>query len=193
VRVCERQKQCEDDKTSRTWLVMASARGSHGGAAHAVPSLGPRAPRSGDLLQRDGTGPASSCVTDPSPGPTLGPNSGSLSGRQDPTLAGQARASHLLSSQQTSNSRQLPDRHGEVPRASQASQASGLFTPFFFFNQTASLYPPEPSTMLVSLTVGKVDAGVTVLLTPDKRLARPPLLLLLRRLQKGDPTNTPAR
>lgn len=25
--------------------------------------------------------------------------------------------------------------------------------------------------MLVSLTVGKVDAGVTVLLTPDKRLA----------------------
>lgn len=26
--------------------------------------------------------------------------------------------------------------------------------------------------MLVSLTVGKVDAGVTVLLTPDKRLAR---------------------
>lgn len=29
--------------------------------------------------------------------------------------------------------------------------------------------------MLVSLTVGKVDAGVTVLLTPDKRLARLPL------------------
>jgi hypothetical protein len=30
--------------------------------------------------------------------------------------------------------------------------------------------------MLVSLTVGKVDAGVTVLLTPDKRLVfpRPP-------------------
>jgi hypothetical protein len=27
--------------------------------------------------------------------------------------------------------------------------------------------------MLVSLTVGKVDAGVTVLLTPDKRLVRP--------------------
>lgn len=26
------------------------------------------------------------------------------------------------------------------------------------------------TTMLVSLTVGKVDAGVTVLLTPDKRL-----------------------
>lgn len=26
--------------------------------------------------------------------------------------------------------------------------------------------------MLVSLTVGKVDAGVTVLLTPDKRLVR---------------------
>lgn len=28
--------------------------------------------------------------------------------------------------------------------------------------------------MLVSLTVGKVDAGVTVLLTEDKRLVRPP-------------------
>lgn len=28
--------------------------------------------------------------------------------------------------------------------------------------------------MLVSLTVGKVDAGVTVLLTPDKRLVSPP-------------------
>lgn len=28
--------------------------------------------------------------------------------------------------------------------------------------------------MLVSLTVGKVDAGVTVLLTPDKRLVRAP-------------------
>lgn len=27
--------------------------------------------------------------------------------------------------------------------------------------------------MLVSLTVGKVDAGVTVLLTPDKRLVCP--------------------
>lgn len=29
--------------------------------------------------------------------------------------------------------------------------------------------------MLVSLTVGKVDAGVTVLLTPDKRLVSRPL------------------
>jgi hypothetical protein len=28
------------------------------------------------------------------------------------------------------------------------------------------------TAMLVSLTVGKVDAGVTVLLTPDKRLVR---------------------
>jgi hypothetical protein len=28
--------------------------------------------------------------------------------------------------------------------------------------------------MLVSLTVGKVDAGVTVLLTPDKRLVTLP-------------------
>lgn len=29
--------------------------------------------------------------------------------------------------------------------------------------------------MLVSLTVGKVDAGVAVLLTEDKRLVRPPI------------------
>ena len=29
--------------------------------------------------------------------------------------------------------------------------------------------------MLVSLTVGKVDAGVAVLLTEDKRLVRPPM------------------
>ena len=32
--------------------------------------------------------------------------------------------------------------------------------------------------MLVSLTVGKVDAGVTVLLTPDKRLVKQPLASL---------------
>jgi hypothetical protein len=43
--------------------------------------------------------------------------------------------------------------------------------------------------MLVSLTVGKVDAGVTVLLTPDKRLVRvslrivtPKILLLTPQL-----------
>jgi hypothetical protein len=33
--------------------------------------------------------------------------------------------------------------------------------------------------MLVSLTVGKVDAGVAVLLTEDKRLVMPPCSLLL--------------
>jgi len=32
--------------------------------------------------------------------------------------------------------------------------------------------------MLVSLTVGKVDAGVTVLLTPDKRLVTTPASFL---------------
>ncbi len=35
-----------------------------------------------------------------------------------------------------------------------------------------SLAIAKAATMLVSLTVGKVDAGVTVLLTPDKRLVR---------------------
>lgn len=34
--------------------------------------------------------------------------------------------------------------------------------------------PRQSFTMLVSLTVGKVDAGVTVLLTPDKRLVEKP-------------------
>ena len=40
---------------------------------------------------------------------------------------------------------------------------------------TAAAVPPPLSahTMLVSLTVGKVDAGVAVLLTEDKRLVRP--------------------
>lgn len=40
---------------------------------------------------------------------------------------------------------------------------------------TATAVPPplSPHTMLVSLTVGKVDAGVAVLLTEDKRLVRP--------------------
>lgn len=33
--------------------------------------------------------------------------------------------------------------------------------------------------MLVSLTVGKVDAGVTVLLTPDKRLVSICLIIYL--------------
>ena len=36
---------------------------------------------------------------------------------------------------------------------------------------TAQPNPRRPATMLVSLTVGKVDAGVAVLLTEDKRLA----------------------
>lgn len=39
--------------------------------------------------------------------------------------------------------------------------------------------------MLVSLTVGKVDAGVTVLLTSDKRLAR----TRLQRFAKVCPAN----
>ena len=40
------------------------------------------------------------------------------------------------------------------------------------------LYPELPfptyNKMLISLTVGKVDAGVAVLLTEDKRLVNPP-------------------
>lgn len=36
--------------------------------------------------------------------------------------------------------------------------------------------------MLVSLTVGKVDAGVAVLLTEDKRLVRVPIAARLRPL-----------
>lgn len=43
------------------------------------------------------------------------------------------------------------------------------------FPTLSATSPIESATMLVSLTVGKVDAGVTVLLTPDKRLARLPL------------------
>ncbi|KAK4231068.1 putative chitin biosynthesis protein CHS5 [Podospora fimiseda] len=43
---------------------------------------------------------------------------------------------------------------------------------------TDILQDPSTETMLVSLTVGKVDAGVTVLLTPDKRLIEFPSILL---------------
>ncbi|EEY15651.1 chitin biosynthesis protein CHS5, partial [Verticillium alfalfae VaMs.102] len=39
--------------------------------------------------------------------------------------------------------------------------------------------------MLVSLTVGKVDAGVTVLLTPDKRLIEFPSILLPPNISSG--------
>ncbi|PNY29670.1 Cell fusion protein cfr1, partial [Tolypocladium capitatum] len=42
-----------------------------------------------------------------------------------------------------------------------------------------------PSAMLVSLTVGKVDAGVTVLLTPDKRLIEFPSILLPPNISSG--------
>ena len=52
--------------------------------------------------------------------------------------------------------------------------------------QTIHSLPRKTSTMLVSLTVGKVDAGVAVLLTEDKRLVgtccRPPSLPLCRRI-----------
>jgi hypothetical protein len=39
---------------------------------------------------------------------------------------------------------------------------------------TTHLTQPTAREMLVSLTVGKVDAGVAVLLTEDKRLVRAP-------------------
>lgn len=39
--------------------------------------------------------------------------------------------------------------------------------------QTTLQLPSSNPTMLVSLTVGKVDAGVAVLLTEDKRLVSP--------------------
>ncbi|KAF7545062.1 hypothetical protein G7046_g9648 [Stylonectria norvegica] len=42
-----------------------------------------------------------------------------------------------------------------------------------------------PAMMLVSLTVGKVDAGVTVLLTPDKRLIEFPSILLPPNISSG--------
>jgi hypothetical protein len=41
---------------------------------------------------------------------------------------------------------------------------------------TTHLTQPTAPEMLVSLTVGKVDAGVAVLLTEDKRLVRAPRL-----------------
>ncbi|KND87271.1 Cell fusion protein cfr1 [Tolypocladium ophioglossoides CBS 100239] len=44
---------------------------------------------------------------------------------------------------------------------------------------------PDDVTMLVSLTVGKVDAGVTVLLTPDKRLIEFPSILLPPNISSG--------
>ncbi|KAJ4408856.1 hypothetical protein N0V82_009619 [Gnomoniopsis sp. IMI 355080] len=43
----------------------------------------------------------------------------------------------------------------------------------------------KEDTMLVSLTVGKVDAGVTVLLTPDKRLIEFPSILLPPDISSG--------
>ncbi|EPE08434.1 brca1 c terminus domain-containing protein [Ophiostoma piceae UAMH 11346] len=51
-------------------------------------------------------------------------------------------------------------------------------------------HPPSPAhppsaTMLVSLTVGKVDAGVTVLLTQDKRLIEFPSILLPPNISSG--------
>ncbi|KAI1854257.1 hypothetical protein JX266_001398 [Neoarthrinium moseri] len=48
----------------------------------------------------------------------------------------------------------------------------------------ASTYAANAS-MLVSLTVGKVDAGVTVLLTPDKRLIEFPSILLPPNITSG--------
>ncbi|EGX95339.1 chitin biosynthesis protein (Chs5), putative [Cordyceps militaris CM01] len=45
--------------------------------------------------------------------------------------------------------------------------------------------PRHPAAMLVSLTVGKVDAGVTVLLTPDKRLIEFPSILLPPNISSG--------
>lgn len=41
--------------------------------------------------------------------------------------------------------------------------------------------------MLISLTVGKVDAGVAVLLTEDKRLVRPLLVLWPQSLRSHPP------
>ena len=42
-----------------------------------------------------------------------------------------------------------------------------------YVSYTDNSFPP-PITMLISLTVGKVDAGVAVLLTEDKRLVSNP-------------------
>lgn len=53
---------------------------------------------------------------------------------------------------------------------------------------TKQTNPKTTSTMLVSLTVGKVDAGVAVLLTEDKRLVR--LHRRATRLQQAIPRLT---
>ncbi|CAG8976467.1 hypothetical protein HYALB_00008057 [Hymenoscyphus albidus] len=45
--------------------------------------------------------------------------------------------------------------------------------------------PPTESAMLISLTVGKVDAGVAVLLTNDKRLIEFPSILLPPNISSG--------
>ncbi|KKF96086.1 Cell fusion protein cfr1 [Ceratocystis platani] len=50
---------------------------------------------------------------------------------------------------------------------------------------TISKYSLSSLNMLVSLTVGKVDAGVTVLLTPDKRLIEFPSILLPPGISSG--------
>ncbi|RDA90638.1 hypothetical protein CP533_6838 [Ophiocordyceps camponoti-saundersi (nom. inval.)] len=49
----------------------------------------------------------------------------------------------------------------------------------------AVLVRPDRPVMLISLTVGKVDAGVTVLLTPDKRLIEFPSILLPPNISSG--------
>jgi hypothetical protein len=45
------------------------------------------------------------------------------------------------------------------------------------FNSSSSVQLLYSVTMLISLTVGKVDAGVAVLLTEDKRLVKNPFIL----------------
>lgn len=57
------------------------------------------------------------------------------------------------------------------PNQESTSQALTNFTIFVHNIIIFTLDQPDSqSTMLISLTVGKVDAGVAVLLTEDKRL-----------------------
>ncbi len=161
-------------------LVMASARGSHGGAAHAVPFFGAESsPQWGPGFSRmeQDLPRAASLIHLPAPlwpkqwVPVRLPS-------PHPCKPGQGKPSFVLSKHQTRGS-------CHIVRDSHRHRRHRVHTRPLFQAQPRRYTSPEPATMLVSLTVGKVDAGVTVLLTPDKRLARPPLLLLLRRLQIG--------
>ncbi|POR38783.1 Cell fusion protein cfr1, partial [Tolypocladium paradoxum] len=74
--------------------------------------------------------------------------------------------------------RNPPQSDGPVVRSHSNGSFSIAQTPYDDGDATAT-------TMLVSLTVGKVDAGVTVLLTPDKRLIEFPSILLPPNISSG--------